>query len=297
MEALKLDKKIRFEKEGPSGTGSYVTQMNYLSDEKILLTEYHQIGLYNTSAEKTFQLKIRDQVFKRDSLEEKETLSPRGLLDETGTYFLTTYEKGFGEILGLAKIHLKDKSLVKIPIPGLKDLEKFKVFFSDEQGMSAYHPSLYLQLVQGKILISNSAINEVYAYDVQKDSLMKRSFESSITANRQADNPRNQVSSSEEMDKIIQEMRKEVNFSRYAYDNLNKRYYRFSKEFEKETAEGNRFNIVLTTFDNGLNQIHETNALSISKVPSKYFVKDGNLYLFENIEDEMGFIVMEVQKL
>ena len=297
LDSLRLDKKIRFDKEGPNGTGGYIQHVHYNGGNKILLAEFHQISLFNTKAEKVFQLNIVGQKFEGDTLNENESLVTGGLLDEEENFFITTYNQGFGEPLGIAKVHLQDKTLKKIPIPGLKDLAKFRVSFSDGQSKSASYPGVNLQLLNGKVLVSNSAVNELYTYDVRTDSLVHYLFKSRIMADRQKENPRTRVHSQEELNQVARERAKDVSFNRFVYDIQNKRYYRFSQKFEKETPEENIFSPVLTVFDDSLNQIFETDKLPIEKTFWKYFVKDSKLYLYENIEDEMGFIVLEIEKI
>src|SRR5690606_20472078 len=119
--------------------------------------------------------------------------------------------------------------------------------------------------LNGKVLVSNSAVNELYTYDVRTDSLVHYLFKSRIMADRQKENPRTRVHSQEELNQVARERAKDVSFNRFVYDIQNKRYYRFSQKFEKETPEGNIFSPVLTVFDDSLNQIFETDKLPIEK--------------------------------
>lgn len=297
LDSLKLSSKIHFDHQGPDGTGGYAAQMQYLSDDQILMTEYHQINIFNAEGVKTSHLKIKDQVFNGDTLSDQELVSPFGLLDNSGTYFFTTYEKAPGEVLGLAKIHIKEKTLHKIPIPQLRELEKFKfTLFSEGRRVSTIQERLFLDVVGGNVLISSTAINEIYVYDVQNDTLMHRSFESNLTANRKKEYEKNRVESTKEMQSLMKKQR-DVSFLNYVYDPINQRYYRFSQKFEKEGPEGNINRPVLTVFDRNFDPIFETDQLPLEKITYKYFAKDGKLYLYENVLDEMGFIVMEIKEI
>src|SRR5690554_4690074 len=116
LDLLKLDKKIRFEREGPHGTGGYIQHVTYHGGNMVLMAEYHQVNFFSTQAERLFQLKIIDQQFVGDSLEKGESLVTGGILDESENHFITTYNRGFGQPLGLAIINLENKTLKKIPI-------------------------------------------------------------------------------------------------------------------------------------------------------------------------------------
>jgi len=178
----------------------------------------------------------------------------------------------------------------------VEDLAKFRISYSQDGGQSASYPSLYLQNQDGKILISNSAVNEVYTYDLEKDTVIHHTFSSRITPNHQKINPQPEVRSEEEFQKATAERSKEVSFSRFVHDSQTKRNYRFSQGLARETPEGNIYKPVLTVFDENFNQLFETDQLPFEKMFWKYFVKDGKLWLFENMEDEMGFIIVEIKE-
>ena len=296
LDELKLVQKIQFEEDGPHGTGGDIQQMAYKGQNHILLAGYHQIHLFNPDAEKVASYKIYDQAFLGDSLLTGESLSPDGLLDNKGEHFITTYAKGPGEVLGIAKIRLSDYMLKKTPVPGLMELAKFRLVFSAGGGMAAAYPGIFISPLEDKTLISSTAVNEAFTYDPKNDSLHHYSFNSRITPNRQKESLRVNLSSQEEFQKIIKERSKDVSFGRFTYDSQNQRYYRISQKFVKEGEEENIYQPILSILDKNFNQIFETDQLPLEKMFRRYFVKDGKLWLFENMEDEMGFIVMDIEE-
>ena len=69
------------------------------------------------------------------------------------------------------------------------------------------------------------------------------------------------------------------------WDKDNKCFYRFSyKEYDGKTI------VYLTTLDEGLNQIGETVIPQLIKKPSRHFAKVGKIWIYENINDELGFV-------
>lgn len=73
-------------------------------------------------------------------------------------------------------------------------------------------------------------------------------------------------------------------------------YYRLSQVYIGEGPDGNRYKPILSVFDQDFNQLFETDDLPFNKTYWKYFAKDGKLYLYENIMDEMAFIVLEIEE-
>ncbi len=296
LENMALEKKVMLEKEGPNGTGEHINFMDVVNG-KFLLSEFHQTALFDSSAQRVMQLKLLQANFAGDTLQGTETVKSDGHVDESEQYFLTLYEKDFGEPLGIAFIRLQDKSLRKRPIPALQTLANFRVMFRQGNGKSASYPSIYSQILNEKFLISSTAVNEIYVYDFIQDSLTHHTFESQLTSNRQTDNPKTEVHSQEEMRKVSQERGPQVKFSSFVFDPYEERYYRISRDYEQSLAGGkSTYLTVLTVFDKEFNQLFETDDVPIDKFTSSFLAKKGKLYFFENIADEMGFVVAEIRE-
>lgn len=297
LDKMELERKIKLEKEGPNGTGGYIQNFDRFGN-KFLLSEFHKINAFDSTAQRILSLNIQQEQFSGDSLQGEETLKTSGLMDAEGNNFYSLYERDFGEPVGLAIIDVHQKSLRTIPIPGLDALAKFKVLFQTENSKSASYPSQYIQNHRDSLLITSQAINEVYIYDISADSLSHLTFHSEITADRQTDNPKTLVQSQEEMREVSRERRGEVSFSSFYFDQKNKLFYRFSQEKDKEIAADNlKYKYVLTVFDEHFNQLYETADIPLKSYPSSIFVKDGKIHKFINIEDEMAFVVMEVKEI
>jgi hypothetical protein len=296
LDQLKLERKIRFEKEGPDGTGGYVQSMYYAGGGNFVMAENHQLGIFDINATKLATHKIQEQTFRGDTLLENESLEISGILDEHSTNFITFYSEGFGRPLGIAKLRLEDYNLTKIPVSALADLENFRVELSDAQSMSVVHPSTYKTYVSEKLLLSSNAVNEVFLYNPKDEDLQHFTFNSRLTPNAQKRNIKNKVNSSEEFHEVLAEKGKDVSFLHFTYDKVHARYYRLSQIYIGEGPEGNRYKSILTVFDQDFNQLFETDDLPIDKVYRRYFAKDGKLYLYENIMDEMAFIVLEIEE-
>lgn len=79
-------------------------------------------------------------------------------------------------------------------------------------------------------------------------------------------------------------------------------YYRFSHKevFEDASTEAFQFptatgaEVFLTIFDENLSMLAETEISSISMPPQKHFVKDGKIWMFVNMEDEIGFVRLAI---
>lgn len=88
------------------------------------------------------------------------------------------------------------------------------------------------------------------------------------------------------------------------WDTENNKYYRlsFSSRFGEQKREGRilhertNVDVFLSVFDQEFNLLGEIPIPELQITSSeKYFAKDGMLWVFENRDDEMGFVRIELQ--
>jgi hypothetical protein len=111
-----------------------------------------------------------------------------------------------------------------------------------------------------------------------------------------------QVESDEAMERIRATGMAEINFERLIWDKVNTRYYRFSYQADVETVEkdgwfslsATNVRVYLTVFDQNQEMITEAIVPQLTTIPRTYFVKDGAIWIFENMEDELGFLRLSI---
>ena len=82
---------------------------------------------------------------------------------------------------------------------------------------------------------------------------------------------------------------KEIHFLKFHYDDQNEKFWRFSTSLDRMIGDSATYDIVLTIFDKDLAQLHEEK-VEFSEKGSLTFFKDGALYSYINLEDELGFV-------
>ena len=84
-----------------------------------------------------------------------------------------------------------------------------------------------------------------------------------------------------------------VGFEKFLWDNQRQKYFRIVKRAipneDKELED--RYDVYLFTYDSNLNLLGETQLEDLNRLPQKPFFKDGKLYSYVNVEDELGFAV------
>lgn len=147
---------------------------------------------------------------------------------------------------------------------------------------------IWFMEVNGKIYLTHTAKNEAYIYDLPLDSLYKKEFHSNLTADSKKGTYTKNTYSDEEMKEAWAEKNKEVNFNEMLFDETNGKIWRVSQEMDRMIADSLVTKKILTIFDEDLNQLHEQK-IDFNVAQTLAFFKNGALYVFVNLEDELGF--------
>lgn len=88
---------------------------------------------------------------------------------------------------------------------------------------------------------------------------------------------------------------------------MNEVYYRLSQElvYDEDTEplphqflpDPSSAKIYLSVYDKNFNLVAESKIPQLTKRVSRHFAKDGKIWIFENIEDEMGFVRLSISDL
>lgn len=114
-------------------------------------------------------------------------------------------------------------------------------------------------------------------------------FNSKLTPNAKKVSERTTVNNIEEMMEIVEEAQKQVEFGNFLYDDKSDKVFRFTTDLDRMIGDSATFKNVITIFDSDLNQLHEE-VVDFNR-PNFSFFKDGKLYSYVNVEDELGFAV------
>lgn len=295
LDAMAFQESIPLEKEGPEGIGNYISDLVVTDQGDFFFIGYESLVKSNPGLDQYKRFSFQADKLSGDKLEENEGIDFGAIPSKDGNYFFGTYSVQMfqGKIGGLAIVDLNEMSLKKIPIPELENLVDFNINqYQDGRPMMSATEWIWLNEVDGKLYLTNSTRNEAFIYDPKLDSLFKKEFQSSITDNAKKGLYTKETNSDEEMSKAMKEKNKEVNFNELIYDDTNEKFWRVSSDMDRMIADSVVTKNILTIFDKDLNQIHEEKIdFNITSMLS--FFKEGTLYSYINLEDEMGFTLIK----
>lgn len=294
LENLVLEKSIPLELEGPDGIGSEsISKVFVTADGDIVLSDDFTISVMDKEGNKSFGFQYGNHDFEGLSLPEGKEIQSNGTVSKDGNTLLALYGEFKLDKLedGLAIFDLENKRFHFKPMDIFKELEEhITVLMINDNGVSGTYIPIYLQLKGDSLIYSNSAKNEIYFLNLKTDSLTHKIYQSLYTSTAAQGKYPKRTESKEEYREIGKERSKEVNYGSLFFDDQNNVYWRFSKEMDTMKGDKIVFKSVLTAFDTSFNQIHEELLPSDFNFPYKNFTRQGMIYTFLNINDELAFV-------
>ncbi|WP_297336734.1 DUF4221 family protein [Algoriphagus sp.] len=295
LDNLKLMETIQLEKEGPNGIGGgFIMRIQVLPDESVVFYDFNGIHHVAKSGEKIATFQLGEIEWEGANLPEGEEIDVSSLDTKDGKTFYGFFgTQGFdSKNSGIAQFNVIEKSLKLLPSDFLQFTSAYDISFSmDGRGAAKFPERNRIRVVNDKILITTSAKNELWQWDLAQDSLVSHTYTSQLTSNSKKGNFPIQVNSNEEWSAAIKEKNKEVNFGMLVHAPDLDMFWRYHKEMDRMTAGDTIiYKNVLTAFDEDLNQLGETALPEKFKNADPVFYLDGKLWHFLNIDDEVAFV-------
>lgn len=180
---------------------------------------------------------------------------------------------------------LEEYKISKIELKTFEKLPNYTFINSSYNVITSFLPEIEIEKVGVKLILSNQITSALMWYDTELDSLHIKSFSSQLTADKKVKNYQLEHETDESFDVEYRRFHQEINFLPPFWDEKNQVFYRFSyQENEGKTM------VYLTAYDEKLNQIGETVVPKLTKRPAKHFTKDGKIWIYENMDDELAFV-------
>jgi len=285
------------QQEGPDGTGFWISDIKSVGEGQLFLSG-EKAGIFDYEGN---LLKSFDWT----------KISPEngGILDEEYTY-KQVFNPNFKDFLFSLFVNRHNNSISlkklensqnRISTLDIDPNENYKTYtLGDLTNFNKWDPRLYISSQQNKIIVSHEFANDFYVYHPLNDSIQTISYSSALIPDRVTPTTEGDlVNSTEDRIKALKGYLGQVSFREIVWDSKHKRYYRLSAstqygEIERPgwlLPEISDSKVYLSIFDADFKLLDERPIPELDgRTLSKYFVKDGMLWLFVNLEDELGFI-------
>ncbi|WP_373497018.1 DUF4221 family protein [Aquiflexum sp.] len=295
LNQLEFVRRISYEEEGPNGLGRFPMQFQVLQDEQVFIGSFTHRGIFDLEG-----VKVKDLNFKMDELRGDDM--PPGYVEKSlrtdprDQYKLFSVLNVWGDGLSLfGLIDTQKKTFQDLPIPEFDYLAEFRMIFSDGGNTRAIlGEEMGLTESNNKIILSNNIGSDLYVLDLDTEILKHKPIAHQAIPSRKFLKIPPIVESMEEFQEHIRKLREDINFTPPVWDKENQVYYRFAYFKKNKELDGKQVpdgaEVFLIVLDKDFYLISETPLETFTKIPSRHFVKDGKIWIFENMEDEMGFV-------
>ncbi|REG94693.1 DUF4221 family protein [Algoriphagus antarcticus] len=249
-------------------------ELNKLADEYLEGTEYYPMRLF-------------------EDVNTPERILALVMHSKSGTNFILDFD-------------LISQTFKKINLPELEKNSDYKVeLLSDGRPTGGYGGAVSSYQFNGKIIYNTKAFNEVLVFDLKTDSLYVKKWDTPLLGYRRTYLPPKTVEfSSQEFKDMVRKSDEDISFGSLVWDDKNERYFRFSekKHFSEELTDFGSYvstgaDVFLSVFDKDFNLISEYQIPELTHSIGVHFVKDGKIWMYENINDELAFVIMDVEIL
>ena len=293
LDRLKLIKKIKFEKEGPNGIGSFPADVKVLPDEKFMFSTFQSAGIFDSQTTKIDDITLKADQFPELGVEESQDMNFQINVSQNGDYLYSLPGGIMESNRDLVVIDRSNKTGKKFDIPALDNTGKFSIlFFQDGMGEVTME-DYFMDEYQDNLYLSSSVTSDLYRYDFQGDSLELYSFPISVSPKEKAEFPKTEVSSKEEARGEREKVNSQISFKHLMWDESRKMFFRIGSITKPSDTPDSpaKISVFLYAFDSEMKLAGETLIEGLKSIPESAFFKDGKLYSYVNVEDELGFAV------
>jgi hypothetical protein len=294
LDRLKLTNSYQFEKDGPNGIGGNPPQFQLLEEGNFLIVSNGvKAGVFSKNGEKLKNLTFNAKEIEGLDLPNENLITNQLSLSKNGKFIFALTKGYFDQQVDLIVILPESKSGKTVDMPAMDQAPASTIYFINGNSGTVHGEGVNLQLIKDNLFVSNSANSDVYRYDYEMDSLALLRFPHKIVSPRKTGTVKNNVSDQKEFEEERGKLLYQTGFEKLMWDDYRKQFFRFArKPIPDEKNEGyDQANIYLFTYDSNLVLLGETQLEKLKKVPPAAFFKDGKLWSYINVDDELGFAV------
>ncbi|WP_297336730.1 DUF4221 family protein [Algoriphagus sp.] len=298
LDRLELLAVYPFSKEGPNSIGFNPPKINSLQNDRFLITSPGiTVGVFTKNGQKEKSLKFNFREIEGLGVQEEGLITSRVTLshDEEQMFALTRISATQTEVR-LLVIDPNSKTGKSIELPSMDQVVKFTLLLQQPKRFSSTGENIWLKTLHEKLFITSSVTSDTYLYDYTKDSLVLVEFNHKLVPKKKTgDFERNLFTDEKAFEDAAEKKINQVTFRELIWDDQRKQFFRFAYK-PIEDADGNwyqRADVYLFVYDADLVLLGEKYLFELPNVPEFTFFKDGKLWSYVNVEDELGFAVFD----
>ena len=295
LETLKLTDVYPFSKEGPNSIGFNPPKIQPLSDERFLFVSSGiNVGTFNKKGEKEKSLKFNFREIEGLEEEGEGLITYNAQISENEKLlFALTRPDMVSSDVRLIILDPNTKIGKSLSLPEFIHTLNFKISLKTEKFFRGVGEAVNLNTLNDQLFITSTANSDTYIYDYQVDSLRLVEFPHQLVPNKKIAEVKNKVEDEAEFEAEWAKFKYQISFAEFLWDKERQQYFRFGYQLipRDDPNLEDKSEVFLFAYDKDLNLIGESQLENVEYRFQSPFFKDGKLYSYVNVEDELGFAV------
>lgn len=170
LNELRLEKKLKVEKEGPDGVGM-VNWLNFWNDSIFVFYNFNRIELLSTQLTKTQSLNLRNSTLGKEALGEGYMFQNTFTLLERPNQLLSAVSAINSDLLHLAFLDFENESVDIIDSDELLEVNNYSVIFKEGRNTRSIIQPIGIIYWDKLAYIFNESNNKIFSFDPESKQL------------------------------------------------------------------------------------------------------------------------------
>lgn len=298
LNELKVQKKSVFEEEGPDGVGRNISDLEISPNGELYLKSYSSVGIYDQNGQKLQNLKFVPSGIDSTLARNSYAIFDKSVFD-FGTKKIYSHPSfaDAGEYR-LLILNPETQSATSLPVSKMKIVDDYSrtQTFETESGKatSFYSVGSDITLLPGEVILSNAAMSGIYRLNIQTEKLEFIDIQHQNFPNTMDLEIIQNPTGPEQMFENQKKIWEHINYMELLWDDSRQLYFRFGiKSFMGDQPGPPSVEYYLFVYDRNFKVLGETKLGGMEHSLWNSFFKDGKLWSYVNVNDELGFAVID----
>lgn len=298
LKYLEIVNNYPLETEGPDGIGEPVNNLTLLKNGSFFIKSFGESAIFNKNGTIIKQIDWVNSINTDGLVFGQIPRNEIAIQEKDLKVFGISYDNQNREIF-MDILNVQDNSIERFDIDSEKSYKNFVLVNEDPKSYTFMDPYVYLLAENNLVIVSHQYSNEIFLFN------SNGKYAKTIQYNPEMTPKRVEEVGSVSPDQLFREYQhflEQVRFGPPVWDKNKNRYLRLSAtRLFKDTKldhspmpEIKKIIVYLSIFDANFNLISEVIIPELNSEFVKYFVKDGRLWVSQNFNDELGFIVIDI---
>ena len=295
LDKLVLQEQRLFEKEGPNGVGNFLWNLDMISEDRIFLKTFNSAGIFDLQGKKFESVNLDKEEI--NGIEDKNLQNNNLKVSKDLKWYYGVPGSAFNQeqtTVELAVVKRESLEAKLLPLPILDKTQLYRMMLRSNEMIEIYSEEFFLSEHNEKFIITSSVTSDIYSYDPISDSLTLHSINPTLVPKEKTDPPAQMVLTDRDTyRKEITKLYAQVKYERLLWDESRNYFFRIASVLIPSMMDDvpSKSKVYMLAFDEDFNLLGEKELEDLDAAPSFPFFKDGKLYSYVNVEDELGFAV------